>query len=44
VVSVAESTDFVYALQQCGGNVRFTIYSDAQHDSWTRTYENAELY
>ena len=44
VVNVAESADLVYALQQCGGDVRLTIYPDAQHDSWTRTYENAELY
>jgi predicted peptidase len=44
VVSVAESADLVYALQECGGDARLTIYADAQHDSWTRTYENPELY
>ena len=43
-VSVAESADLVSALQACGGNVRFTIYPDAAHDSWTETYENPELY
>ena len=32
------------ALQQAGGNVRLTVYPDADHDSWTRTYEDPELY
>ena len=32
------------AWQQSPGDVQFTIYADAQHDSWTRTYENPELY
>jgi hypothetical protein len=27
-----------------GGNVKFTVYADASHDSWTRTYENPKLY
>ena len=43
-VPVAESADLVYALEECGGDVRFTIYPDAEHDSWTQTYENPELY
>jgi predicted peptidase len=34
----------VQALHECGGNVRFTIYPDAEHDSWTETYNNPELY
>ncbi len=27
-----------------GGNVRFTAYIDAEHDSWTQTYKNPEFY
>ncbi|MFN8597292.1 MAG: prolyl oligopeptidase family serine peptidase [Anaerolineae bacterium] len=35
----------VEALQQCGGNVRFTLYPDADHDgSWQRAYADPELY
>jgi hypothetical protein len=34
----------VDALKACGSNVRFTVYSDAGHDSWTETYDNPELY
>jgi predicted peptidase len=44
VVGVAESADLVYALQNVGADVRFTIYPDAEHDSWTRTYANPDLY
>ena len=44
VVSPKESEEMVNALKACGGDVRFTLYPDAYHDSWTRTYENPELY
>ena len=27
-----------------GGEVRFTIYPEADHDSWTETYRNPEFY
>lgn len=43
-VPLSESTAMVDAVRACGGNVRLTIYIDAAHDSWTRTYENPELY
>ena len=31
---------------RCGGepDVRLTVYPGVGHDSWTRTYENPELY
>ena len=32
------------ALKDFGGDVRFTIYPDANHDFWTETYDNPELY
>lgn len=43
-VQIAESADLVHALKEAGGNVKFTIYPDAEHDSWTQTYSNPELY
>jgi predicted peptidase len=44
VVAIEESEKMVNALQACGGDVQFTVYPDAEHDSWTETYENAALY
>ena len=44
VVSPEESEEMVKSLEACGGNVRFTVYPDAGHDSWTKTYDNPELY
>lgn len=40
-----QSKDMVDALKACGGNVKFTLYSDADHAaSWTRAYADPELY
>ena len=44
VVPLQRSEEMVEALRACGGNVRFTVYPDAWHDSWTETYANPELY
>ncbi len=44
LVSVKESETLVNILQEIGGNVRFTVYPDAEHDSWTETYNNPALY
>ena len=44
VIPLNESQRMVDALTKAGGNVRFTIYPDAQHDAWTETYDNPELY
>lgn len=44
IIPVEESARLVDALERCGGNVRFTVYPHAGHDSWTETYENPELY
>ena len=44
IVPVEESLKMVEALEACGGKPRLTVYPDAGHDSWTRTYDNAELY
>jgi predicted peptidase len=44
VVPLEESSRLVRLLEAIGGNVQFTVYPDAGHDSWTRTYQNPELY
>jgi len=44
VVPIEESQKMVDLLRDCGGNVRFTVYPNCGHDSWTRTYQNPELY
>jgi predicted peptidase len=44
VVSIEESERMINALKNCNGNVKFTIYPDAGHDSWTETYNNPEVY
>lgn len=44
VVPVRRSQEMVEALTRIGGNVRFTVYEHTGHDSWTRTYQNPELY
>ena len=44
IVPLKKSEEMVEALQACQGKVKFTVYPDAGHDSWTKTYDNAELY
>ena len=44
VVPVKSSKELVDMLKKHNGNVRFTVYPEAGHDSWTETYENPELY
>ena len=43
-VPVQASKDMVEALRKAGGDVQLTIYPEAQHDSWTETYNNPKLY
>lgn len=44
VVPVERSDEMVEALKRAGGNVRYTRYPGVNHDSWTATYANPELY
>ena len=44
VVPVSESERMVNALKKINENVKLTIYPEADHDSWTLTYSNPELY
>jgi predicted peptidase len=39
-VPLKDSQDMVEALQAAGGSPKFSVYPDAGHDSWTRTYED----
>lgn len=44
VVPLRRSEEMVEAIQHAGGEVKFTVYPDAEHDSWTETYDNPQLY
>lgn len=44
IVPLKRSEDMVDALKKINDRVKFTVYPDAQHDSWTVTYENPEFY
>jgi predicted peptidase len=44
VVSPKRSEEMVKALKDVGADVKYTLYPDAGHDSWTATYNNPELY
>jgi predicted peptidase len=45
VVNVEESQRMIDAFKKAGDtDVKLTIYPEAQHDSWTETYNNEELY
>lgn len=43
-VPVEQSRVLVDILKKIGGSIRYTEYPDLQHDSWTVTYNNPELY
>jgi len=44
VVPIEKSEEMVKALKKVNGNVKFTVYPEAGHDSWTETYNNQKLY
>ena len=44
VVFVEESEKMVTAVNRCGGNARLTVYPEKEHDSWTDTYQNWEVF
>jgi predicted peptidase len=44
VVPVRRSQEMVDELKKKKGNVKLTIYPESQHDSWTETYDNPDLY
>jgi len=44
VVPLKRSEDMVATLKRFKGDVQFTVYPDALHDSWTETYDNPEVW
>ena len=43
-VKIEKSQVMVDAIKKAGGNIKFTVYPGVGHDSWTKTYDNPELY
>jgi predicted peptidase len=44
-VPLSASESMVNALKEAGaGDVKFTVYPEAGHDSWTETYDNPEFF
>ena len=43
-VNPRESEEMVAAINAAGGAAKLTIYPDATHDSWSRTYDNPEVF
>ncbi len=45
VVPLNFSEQIIQQSKACGGaNIKFTVYPEANHDAWTETYNNEELY
>lgn len=44
VVPLKRSEEMVDSLKRWKGNVQFTVYPEADHDSWTETYANPEVW
>jgi len=44
VVEVEESIKMVDAVNKCGGCAKITIYPENQHDAWSDTYNNIEVF
>lgn len=44
VVPLKSSEEMVEVMKRNGGEVKFTVYPEANHDSWTETYNNPEIY
>jgi len=44
VVPLEASQSMVDALEACGGNVKFTVYPDTGHNSWSATYGDPAFY
>lgn len=44
IVPISSSESMVKAMRKFGSDAKFTIYPEADHDSWTDTYNNIEIY
>ncbi|MEJ7590409.1 MAG: alpha/beta hydrolase-fold protein [Planctomycetaceae bacterium] len=43
-VPLERSQEMIDAMKEKGGTPKLTVYPDAEHDSWTETYNNPEFY
>ena len=44
VIPVIETINMVDAINNLNGNIKFTMYPNTKHDSWTETYNNKDIY
>ena len=44
VVLPRESEQMVFRVKQCLGNAKLTIYENTEHDAWTPTFNNPEVF
>lgn len=44
VVDVNYSITIYKKLKACNADIKLTVFDDANHDSWTRVYDNKEIY
>jgi predicted peptidase len=44
VVPLSQSEAIIAEMEAAGGKPKLTVYPDAQHDSWTETYQNLVMY
>jgi predicted peptidase len=44
VVILNSVTNVFKNLKACNADVKITIFDDADHDSWSRVYDNPEVY
>lgn len=44
VVPMEYSIAIYKKLQQCSKDIQLTLFDDANHDSWSRVYDNPEIY
>ncbi|GAA4435276.1 prolyl oligopeptidase family serine peptidase [Bremerella cremea] len=44
IVPLVRSEEIVDAIQKNGGDARLTIYDNVEHDSWSATYSNPDVY
>jgi len=44
VIPIERTLELVRALESVDGNIKFTVYPEANHNSWSQTYENPELW
>jgi predicted peptidase len=44
VIKVEETIKMVDAINAVNGKIKFTLYPDTDHDSWSKTYNNKSIY